>query len=502
VYASEGDRKQTFDKDFNQFLKHAEENRPTFENEKAEDDEEAEVVELCLNFVSLYMNRFEQEYKIRGYTNVTMADNIAKRDLPGLKKQWMKNLENVSALVGERFPLWSRRMTIEFLTDSARSGILANLCLHSIEFLLTRLLKAWTQFTTSKSQRKAQTAVEVVNNLSQLVQKAAKIDPTPSLQKFEKVFVETAVSLSFEKLSGNVRARGSQIRDMKQRYRREFEAVVSNAVGLVRAKDLLVQRLWCVEAQNMVDKMIELLTQKKDNFVKLVIEMIKQIDEFLEKGREAMETLDTPQIGFEGTSKFGDLKILAARDDGIFKVKLPFGVGYFAKDQFTMKYSVQLSSLRMSIIIANMSMEDFGITEKADEEMTDVSGDNKEKKITIEKPAASPKTFFASEGHSLAAKDKKEQNEALSSGLEAKEAEFDKKKQKVVCQLTNNRKRIMLNEDHTILDLYQHIKFLMKAEGTFELLNMGITPPTTLDNPEQSVKEAGLNRSRIKMQLV
>jgi len=157
----------------------------------------------------------------------------------------------------------------------------------------------------------------------------------------------------------------------------------------------------------------------------------------------------------------------------------------------------------MMMTVANMQMEE--LLDKSDAEMEDTSGDKKVQQVTLipspNQTTSSSKIFnFATAGHSLAAKEKKEQNDALSSDLQAKEISFDKRKTKVVCQLTNNRKRITLNADHTILDLYQHIKVLMKQEGPFEVLNMGNTPPTTLDNPEQTVEDAKLNRSRIKMQ--
>merc|ERR1719410_1445342 len=111
-------------------------------------------------------------------------------------------------------------------------------------------------------------------------------------------------------------------------------------------------------------------------------------------------------------------------------------------------------------------------------------------------------------GHSLRAENK--DAETLSgplscSELVSEELKCDTSQKTLTIQLLlpNQRpQRVKLNEKHTVLELYKHVKFLTNATATFQILNQGTQPPTPLSDPEQTAGEANLNRVRVKVEML
>merc|ERR1719373_753079 len=91
------------------------------------------------------------------------------------------------------------------------------------------------------------------------------------------------------------------------------------------------------------------------------------------------------------------------------------------------------------------------------------------------------------------------------SELEASELKLDGSKKALMIQLLlpkQRPQRVKLNESHTILQLYQHVKFLTNVAVKFQLLNQGTQPPTQLLDAHQTVGDANLNRVRVKMEIL
>merc|ERR1719499_2822508 len=113
-------------------------------------------------------------------------------------------------------------------------------------------------------------------------------------------------------------------------------------------------------------------------------------------------------------------------------------------------------------------------------------------------------------GHSLREKNMNPESQTnmgpLSPGeLSAEEIKLDGSNKIVTVQLLlpkQRPQRLKMNGSHTILELYQHVKFLTKETEGFQLLNQGTQPPTTLTDPTQTAEDANLNRVRVKMELL
>lgn len=87
--------------------------------------------------------------------------------------------------------------------------------------------------------------------------------------------------------------------------------------------------------------------------------------------------------------------------------------------------------------------------------------------------------------------------------IESKELVLDKKSPiiRVRLILENSPKQTLkLNTDHTIQNLYEHVKFLTQIEK-FQLLNLGERPPKLLKELEKTVADMNLNMSQIKVEL-
>jgi len=107
---------------------------------------------------------------------------------------------------------------------------------------------------------------------------------------------------------------------------------------------------------------------------------------------------------------------------------------------------------------------------------------------------------FKGEGFSLKNDNNNNNNNKIKQSFanaKPKELSFDDKEDNIVIQLilyNGEKVRLKINSSKTIFDLYCHIQYISKQE-IFDLL-AGF-PPKLLEDPNQNVKDAGLNGARV-----
>jgi UBX domain-containing protein 1 len=116
-------------------------------------------------------------------------------------------------------------------------------------------------------------------------------------------------------------------------------------------------------------------------------------------------------------------------------------------------------------------------------------------------PPSEPK-FQAFKGEAYSLKDNNNNKQNTFINAKPKEMPFNDKEDNIVIQLilhNGEKLRLKMNSSRTVFDLYCHIQHVSKVNSTFDML-AGF-PPKLLDNPNQSVKEAGLNGAKVTQKL-
>jgi len=502
VHTESQDRGKRFNTEFESFLQDVSERRaggeiPDFEMDQIVEADKA-MIERGEAFSEIFMQRLTEEYSIRGYSETTMADTIGKKELNLLKPVWEADVQKVKQYI-LNFPDWSRPLLFDFLFD--RVDLLANLNYNGFSHLFTRLEKAYTVFSTTKRERMALDALSTVKLYAEILQQSLGFNPVEEIQRLQEKMISEKMERDWRDMSRNVRGSSSQIQSMKKRHRENYENMWREGLKEYTSANIIVQRLCCTEINKHYDTLRA--SMATSNLASTLNEIVVQTIAFIEKANESMETLQHPSEGAIAKTRYGNVEVKRIREDGIIVCKLDYGVGYFPESELTMEHAVTVSSMKLALEMAAVAVNfmkpvpEDDVLKAPNHKVQLVSSDQVDE---IAVAASSP-------GYSLRnTEPSPSQAGPLSiAELQAVELNLNTSVKTVMVQLLlpNQRpSRQKLNENHTILDLYQHVRFLTNASQNFQLLNQGTQPPTVLSDPFQTVAEAKLNRVRVKLEFV
>jgi len=508
VYTAPQDRGERFDTELTVFLETISEKRSLGEIPDIEVAEmmeaDAAMEERGNEFVELFQSRLKDEYSIRGYAEVTMSDQVGKRKLEILKPMWKKETASCRQII-LNMPDWSRPFTFDFLMQ--RIDLLANLNFDSFSHLRQRLTKIFTVFSTTKRQRMHMDALETIQTYANLLNQSLNFNPLTEIKRLRDQAISEVMEKEWRDLSRQVRGSSSQIATMRKRYRQQYTSMWDEGLQGFETSHIVVQRIACTEIKKNFSNLTAAM--KTEKLAIALKEILSTVGEFREKAETSMTQLETPEVGGTAQTTFGFAQIREMGEDGIFVCKHPLGVVYVPKESCKMEHAVTLRTMKLALEMASvvhlMQMAPPADNAEASELGTHNS---KVQLVSMSEPVMEKKV---SGGHSLRAVPDDTAEAPASSGplspgeLEATELKLDGSKKALMIQLLlpkQRPQRVKLNESHTILQLYQHVKFLTNVAVKFQLLNQGTQPPTQLLDAHQTVGDANLNRVRVKMEIL